>query len=95
MRAHFVHCRPDVRRGETVTFIASNTGAARAGNPRDAVDHANRSAGANTIAFGSDVSGTIEILFKPTLREMWFLLPRRLLAGFLTRVHSEAVETPS
>ena len=29
-----------------------------------------RSAGANTIAFGSDVNSTIEILFKPTLREM-------------------------
>ncbi len=43
------------------TFTVSNTSDAGAGSLRDAVDQANRSAGADTISFGSGVGGTITL----------------------------------
>ncbi len=43
------------------TFTVSNTGDAGAGSLRDAIDQANRSAGADTISFGGSVSGTVTL----------------------------------
>lgn len=44
---------------EAATFTVSNTGDTGTDSLRDAVDQANRSAGADTITFGGGVSGTI------------------------------------